>query len=172
MSEPKGHFEDCALFDGRNHCSCDLSGRWKSWRIATLEAALAAEKRDAERLRDGLQWYADGKHVLMDPEWEVEEGWLCPPNEESWMVEPGYLAKAILNGMAMNPDSEADLNRELLLELQAHQEFGSDEYVACEMALKYLALTEPSESSKCAAQLLEGYTNGLKARNYIHTLKE
>lgn len=64
---------------------------------------------EIERLRAGLQWYADRRHCLLDPDWEVEEGWLCPPDcDESWMVEPGYVARAILAGHSINPDPDAD----------------------------------------------------------------
>lgn len=59
----------------------------------------------------------------------------------------------------------AELTMEKIAEIQAHQEFGSDEYVICEMALKYLSLTEPSEPAKCAARLLEGFASGLKGND-------
>ena len=62
---------------------------------------------EINRLRAGLQWYADGEHYTLD-EWDEEEGWLCPPNFRSWMVEPGHVARAILAGQEMNPNSDAD----------------------------------------------------------------
>lgn len=65
---------------------------------------LAAEN---ERLREGLQWYADGNHFDL-PDWDEYDGWLCPPNDSPWIVDPGNCARCILNGQRINPDPDAD----------------------------------------------------------------
>lgn len=87
--------------------------------LAQLRARLEEVGRDGERLKAGLQWYADGNHcdnlvttmdtTDWDNAWELEEGWLCAPHDQPWMVEPGNVARAILNGQMINPDSDADL---------------------------------------------------------------
>ena len=80
----------------------------------TPKVEAVQESNEIQRLRAGLQWYADGKHCLLENEWESEEGWLCPPPiadvtpEPGWMVEPGGVARAILEGMSINPDGDAD----------------------------------------------------------------
>lgn len=63
------------------------------------------------RLRTGLKWYADQGHITAElwDEWELEEGWLYPPNDGAWMVEPGRVAQAILDGGTINPDPDSEL---------------------------------------------------------------
>lgn len=91
---------DKLLKMGDEDGSCGMCGR--------SDAAPPDFQAEIARLRACLQWYADGHHYLFSPDWEEEEGWLCPPNEESWMVEPGHVAKAVLNGWEMNPTGEDD----------------------------------------------------------------
>lgn len=86
---------------------CKDEAEWESRALAAEARALASEK-DAERLRGGLQWYADREHLMLNDEWESEEGWMCPPNDESWMVEDGGVARLILKGKMINPDRSAD----------------------------------------------------------------
>ena len=69
---------------------------------------MSAWQEEMARLRAGLKWYADGNHCILEPAWEEEEGWLCPPTEDSWMVEPGHVAQAILDGQEINPNVEDD----------------------------------------------------------------
>jgi hypothetical protein len=64
---------------------------------------------EAARLRAGLQWYADGKHMMGMEAWDDEEGWLCGFDDDGAMVEPGRVAKAILKGKMLNPDEDDDL---------------------------------------------------------------
>jgi hypothetical protein len=77
-------------------------------RATIAESSLREVEADNKRLSAGLQWYADGNHYVLEPEWEEEEGWLCPPTDDSWMVDPGNVARAILAGQEMNPNAEDD----------------------------------------------------------------
>lgn len=80
--------------------------------LCAANARIAELEKDAARLRAGLEWYAGGEHYIFegpfDRRWEIEEGWLCPPTDDSWMVEPGRVARVILDGHSMNPDKDAD----------------------------------------------------------------
>lgn len=99
------------------HGMCDFAEELEA-EITMLEAALSDAKRDAERLRGGLQWYAEGHHYDL-PDWEDCSGesanWIFPPNDEvigshSWMIDDGGIAKAILDGSWINPNHiDADL---------------------------------------------------------------
>lgn len=65
-----------------------------------------------ERLREGLQWYADGNHYDREDCSGESRNWLFPPldtTEESWLlVDDGGIARQILNGKRINPDKDAD----------------------------------------------------------------
>ncbi len=63
---------------------------------------------EIERLKGGLQWYADGNHYELEG-WEDCSGessnWLFPTKgEDSWMVDDGGIAKAVLDGWWINPN--------------------------------------------------------------------
>lgn len=62
--------------------------------------AIAAERAEVVRLRECLQWYADGKHFILDDDWDTVSGepqnWLNGP--ESGMIEDGGVARTVLDG--------------------------------------------------------------------------
>lgn len=75
--------------------------------LVRMARELERAEADIARLQAGLQWYADGKHMMNMDGWDIEEGWNCS-SLESAMVEPGNVAKAILDGKMMNPDPDGD----------------------------------------------------------------
>lgn len=98
----------------------EADGKWNSlYRLyQESESKLAEARKDAERLRGGLAWYASGSHYEL-PEWEDCSGesanWLFPPMGEvvgqpSWMVDDGSIARAVLDGAWVNPnDADAEI---------------------------------------------------------------
>lgn len=76
--------------------------------LVRMARELESAETDIARLRAGIQWYADGKHMMNMDDWDIEEGWLCSVGEDGEMVEPGNVAKAILDGKMMNPDPDGD----------------------------------------------------------------
>ena len=103
LGDEDGSCEMC----GRNAITLESDLTQLRAELEQAESRLREAQADAERLRGGLKWYADGNHYELS-EWDEEEGWLCPPSDDSWMVEPGHVARAILSGASINPDSDAD----------------------------------------------------------------
>ena len=84
--------------------------------LEQAESRLREAQADAERLRGGLKWYADGHHYDLD-DWDTCSGesqnWLFPPlNEDldapSWVIDNGGIARAILEGHSINPNHAED----------------------------------------------------------------
>jgi hypothetical protein len=102
---------DMDTLEGRIAWYDKLAGVRKN-AVAALEPAARSVPAEIERLRAGLQWYADGHHYDLDG-WEDCSGessnWLFPPSEHSWMVDDGGIAGAILQGQWINPNhADAD----------------------------------------------------------------
>lgn len=53
------------------------------------------------KVREALEFYAKREHIAGMEDWEAPSGeppnWLCPPTEDSWMVEDGSLAREALS---------------------------------------------------------------------------
>ena len=77
--------------------------------------------KDAERLKGGLAWYADGHHYQL-PGWDSvsgeSENWLFPDFEEptneqcEWMIDNGGVARSILDGKMINTAALTDDNED------------------------------------------------------------
>ena len=80
------------------------------WHIAALKVMEAAD--EIERLRKGLQYYADGSHMMLNEpgEWDTVSGepqnFYCD-NAGTATIEDGSIAKMILQGYSLPDDPEA-----------------------------------------------------------------
>lgn len=99
--------------EGQEPRGCPTPGACSCPQTPAMEEAPS----EIERLRAGLQWYADGHHYDL-PDWEDCSGespnWIFPNSDQvigepSWMVDNGGIARAVLNGDYVNPNhADAD----------------------------------------------------------------